>query len=207
MATTTDRPRGKESPPLAAPAAGPGSSTPAQAPSAPARASPGTRLRGALHLFGPLVAAAIGLLALVAVIVAVALGGGDTPATGAAELVPGNALIYVHLSTDASRQAVRQALAVSRRLPDSPLLLAAVTNRLGTLLSGSSNALVDFPTQVRPWLGKEAAFAVLDSTTASAGSLIVLDVRNRSRARDFLASQAAQPDGRFRGFALFRQPS
>lgn len=205
MATTSDRPRGAgtsgEQPPAGTPSrldVGPRWSR-------GARASRARRLRGGLYLFGPL---GLCVLVLVAAIVAVMVGGGESgPATGAARLVPGNALIYIHVSTDTSRPAVRQALAVTKRLPDSPLLFAAIDSRLGTLLSGSSNAPVDFATAIRPWLGSEAAFAVLDTTTSSAGSLTVLDVRRPARARRFVASVGAQPDGRFRGVALLRQPS
>lgn len=167
-----------------------------------------TRLKGMLFLFGPAAASCLALLAVAALIVALAVGGGEAgPATGAAELVPGNALIYAHLSTDPRRSAVRRGLVLSHRLPDSPLLFAAVTNRLDAILTGTSNPPVDFTTQVRPWLGNEAAFAVLDTPGSSAGSLIVLGVRNRSHANAFLASFGGQPDGRFRGVRLMRQPA
>lgn len=204
MATTTDRPP-EQSPIWTAPT--PGAQGPSQPP-APRPSRRATRLKGILFLFGPVAAAILALLAVVAVIVVLTVGGGEAgPATGAAELVPGNALIYAHLSTDGSRDASRRGLDLSHRLPDSPLLFAAVTTRLDAILSGSDTPPVDFASDVRPWLGKEAAFAVLDTAGSSAGSLIVLDVRNRSRARRFLASFGAQPDGRFRGLTLMRQPA
>ena len=50
--------------------------------------------------------------------------------------------------------------------------------RLSAIAGGGSSA--NFATDIRPWLGKEAAFALMNTTSSSAGSLIVLDVRNGS---------------------------
>jgi|SRR5579884_487195 len=124
------------------------------------------------------------------------------PATGAARLVPGDALLYLDVSTDPSRGPVQQAIRVARRLPDFPLGEAAVARRLDAILSGSSGTGVDFASQVRPWLGREAALALLNTSTSTAGSLIVLDVRNRARAERFIASDGLTPAGRYRGVAL-----
>jgi hypothetical protein len=151
-------------------------------------------------------------LSIVATVVAIALAlsvssGEAPPATGAANLVPANALLYLHVSTDGSRPAVRRALSLARRLPGSAPLAASLTGRLDAILSGSSGATVDFTGQVRPWLGREAAFAVLDTATATANSLIVLDVRHRRQAMAFLNRVGATPDGRYRGVPLWRQPS
>jgi Protein of unknown function (DUF3352) len=209
MATTTDRPHGRSpiwTPPPAQPDQS-APSAPAGRPAPPARSRRAARVNGILFGLGSAALATLGLLVVVAVILVLTLGGEAGPATGAAELVPGNALIYAHVSTDPSREAVRRGLAISRRLPDSPLLFAAVTNRLDAILTATDNPPVDFASQVRPWLGKEAAFAVLDTTGSSAGSLIVLDVRERARAGAFMASFGGEPDGRFRGVPLLRQPT
>jgi len=151
-------------------------------------------------------AGALALVLVLVVAVALSSGAGEPPpATGAVEVVPADALVYLHLSTDPTRPGVKRALALARRLPNFPLLSAALTTRLGTILSGSSGAGVDFGTQVRPWLGKEAAFALLNTPNSTAGSLIVLDVRNRARASEFLRSAGAAPDGTYHGVALLRQ--
>ncbi len=211
MATTTDRPRQKK-PAQLEPAAKP--PTPPQGPlwTRGPRGQPEPnrrrdRLLACLWLFGPAVVLLLGALAVIAVVLVLTFGGSGEapPATGAAQLVPGNALLYLHVSTDPSRPAVRRALVLSRRLTDSPLLFAAVTTRLDALLGGSAAAPIDFSTDVRPWLGNEAALAVLDTPGVSAGTLVVLDVRDREAARRFLARVGAQPDGRFRGVALFTQ--
>lgn len=170
---------------------------------------PRDRARACLYLFGPGIAVILGALAAVVIALLIALGGTgvEPPATGAAELVPGNALLYVHVSTDASRPAVRQALATSGRLPASSALFALVSSRLEGILGGSSSAGIDFARDIRPWLGKEAALAVLDTAGSSAGSLIVLDVRAPGAARRFLAGVGARPAGTYWGVRLLGEPS
>lgn len=138
-----------------------------------------------------LIAAALTLLIAAAAVALAFSGSGEAPpATGAAEVVPADVLAYVHLSTDTSRPAVRRAEALARRFPDYPLAYAAVINRLTAILGGGSGS-VEFATGIRPWLGKEAALALLDTSGASASSVIVLDVRDPARARRFVASAGA----------------
>jgi hypothetical protein len=153
------------------------------------------------------------LLALAALGVVLALasagwlalrGSGQAPpATGAAQLVPADALAYLHLSTDRSRGAAQAAGPLARRFPDYPLLYAAIVNRLDATLAGGG-AAIDFDRQVRPWLGAEAAVAMLGPT---APPTLVLDVRNRGRARAFLRSEGAAPAGNYDGAALLSYPS
>jgi hypothetical protein len=195
------------------------SATPPRAPEPPAPRPPvdesrpptsASRLLGGVYLLAPLFAALSAAFAIAAVVLAIVLnmGSGAAPAaTGAARLIPANALLYLHVSTDPSRPAVRQAIARARRFPGAPALFAGVTSRLDAILSGSSTNTVDFATDVRPWLGREAAFAVLNTPGGSAGTLIVLDVRDRSRAQAFLAEQGAAPDGSYRKVGLLREPS
>ncbi|MHB8656900.1 MAG: DUF3352 domain-containing protein [Solirubrobacteraceae bacterium] len=141
-------------------------------------------------------------LALVLVLALAARGGGQGPATGAAQLVPADALLYLHVSTDGARRAVRRALSVAARFPDLPLAEAAVQSRLAALSAGSST--VDFGRQIRPWLGREAAFALLNTTSSTAGSLVVLDVRDERAARAFVTGFGAVAAGRDRGVSLLR---
>ncbi len=154
---------------------------------------------------------AISLAIVAALVLWLALSDGvaePPPATGAAALVPADALLYVHLSTDPTRPAVKRAGALERRLPTAGLLGAALTARLDALLTGSSGAgSVVFASDVRPWLGKEAAFAVLDTPGDSAGSLIVLGVRRRALAAEFLATHGAAPGGSYDGVPLLDQGS
>jgi hypothetical protein len=149
-----------------------------------------------------LLAALAGVVLLVLLIVAVASGGASEqpPATGAAAVVPGDALAYVHVSIDSSRPAVKRASALAGKFPDYPLLRALVTNRLAAIAGGSRT--VDFSRQIRPWLGNEAALALLNTQTTTAGSLIVLDVRDHNRAQSFVDRVGARPAGSYRGTQL-----
>ena len=178
--------------------------------SARGRARRERRRLTALGLLSPLAAAIAAGLAIAAVVVAIVLAtssGPAPPATGAATLVPADALLYINVSTDPSRSAVRQAMTRVGRLSGAPLLLAGVADRLDAMLAGPGSGAVNFATDVRPWLGPEAAFAVLDTPGASAGTLVVLDVRNRPRARAFLSTHEAAAGGAYRGVQLLREAS
>lgn len=143
------------------------------------------------------------LLAVAAVAVALATSTGEAPpAIGAAAVVPGNALAYLHISTDPARPGVKRALAVAGRLPDYNLFSAEVVSRLTSIASGGSGS-VNFAHDVRPWLGKEVALALLDTPTSTAGSLVVLDVRDQAAARTFLQRAGASVSGSYRGVQLY----
>lgn len=171
-----------------------------------ASATPGRKVRRPrLLLAGSVVAvtAAGAVAAAVAAIVLLSSAASEpAPATGAAAIVPGDALAYVHESIDGARPAVKRALALSARFPAYPLLSAAVMGRIGAIAGGTGS--VDFATEIRPWLGREAALALLNTPTATAGSLIVLDVSDRRRAQAFLSRAGAFADGTHGGVRLLR---
>jgi hypothetical protein len=155
-----------------------------------------------------LLALALGALALGIVVAASRSGGADEgapPATGAAAVVPADALAYIHLSIDPGRLGVKRALALAARLPGFPLLGSALSARLSGITHGASP--VDYARDVRPWLGKEAALALLDTSTSTAGALIVLDVSDHARAQAFLSRIAVHRAGPYRGVELYRRGS
>jgi DNA-binding phage protein len=157
----------------------------------------------------PWALAAVAALALAAVLVAALVvlpGSTEPPATGAAGVVPGDALAYVHFSTDRTRPAVQDALRLGARFPTFPLLSGLVTSRLTALLAGAgaSSSSLAYRADVRPWLGQEAALAFLNTATSTAGSELVLDVRRPAAARRFLARARARSAGAYRGTALYR---
>jgi len=80
-----------------------------------------------------------------------------------------------------------------------------VIGRLDAILGGG--AALNYARDVRPWIGKEAALALLDTTSATAGSLIVLDVRDRSRAQALLQRAGATAAGSYRGIAIEGYPT
>lgn len=95
--------------------------------------------------------------------------GGSPPADEAADLVPGDALLYVHVSTDPDRDEDRELLRRLRKLPAFQPADAALE-------------------RARPWLGDEAAFAVTPR-----GTVAILAVRDKAAAREAL------PEARFFG--------
>jgi len=159
-------------------------------------------------------AAVIGLLGAAAIIALAAVlltgGGGDDGGRGGgpggtASVIPADALAAVDLTIDRRDPAVTQALEVAQRLPDFPVLGAAAVSRLGAVLGGGR--AVDFSTHVSPWLGGHVALALLNTTTSTAGSLIVVGVTDRGRARSFLRSVGATAQGSYRGHGLLRAPN
>ncbi len=76
---------------------------------------------------------------------------------------------------------------------------------MSAIVGGSSS--VDFATGIRPWLGKEAALALLDTQGASAPSLLVLDVSNRPRAQRFLTRAGAAAVAAYDGVRILGYPS
>lgn len=72
----------------------------------------------------------------VGVAAALVLGGGGSdahggpPADAAARLVPADALVYVHLSTDRDREATRRAADLASRFPSWPRLRDSLTQQL-----------------------------------------------------------------------------
>jgi hypothetical protein len=138
-----------------------------------------------------LLGAAVGLVLLATVLIGG--GGAGGPATGAAAIVPSDALAYVHVSTDRGRPEVDRALATVEKFPSFPLASAALLTRIGV---GTP------PAQLNQWLGRDAAFAELDT-----GPLVVLDQRNPAAARRALTSAGAVSAGKYRGHQLLRVPT
>ncbi len=147
-----------------------------------------------------LAGAALALLALAIVAVVVVLtGGGRGPAIAqdAATLVPADSLVYVHVSTDTGRRAVRDAQRLGSGFPSYERLRRQVLDRLA--VAGD----------VRPWLGDEAALALTGGSGGTAGSLVLLSVRDVAKAKAFLAEGARKsgPGKRYKGVTLDRYGS
>ncbi len=145
---------------------------------------------------------AAALLIAAAVAIGLALTGTTPPATGAAALVPGDALAYVHLSTDPSRSAVKQAQGLGKRFPGYPLFSAGVETRLSAIAGGGRSG-IEYQRDIQPWLGKEAALALLNTTGSTAGSELILGVKQRAAAQSFLTGAGALPAGAYRGTTLY----
>jgi hypothetical protein len=113
--------------------------------------------------------------------------------------------VYIDVSLHRGHPEVAQALAVARRFPDFPVAYAGAVTRLGAIISGGRS--VDFGTQISPWLGGDVALALLNTSTSTAGSLVVLNVTNPAKARSFVRSAGATSHGSYRGRALLAYPN
>jgi Protein of unknown function (DUF3352) len=176
----------------------------------PQRSLPSRPNRTPRHYIRRRLALAAGVLtAVLAIAVALVLltGGSGVmpPATGAATVVPANALAYVSLSTDPGRPSVSDARKMAARFPDWPLLETAALNRLRSVVAGTGSA--DFTTQIRPWLGKQASLALIAGPNGTAQSLVVLEVAHAARARAFLERAGASVAGSYDGSRIMAYPS
>lgn len=146
-------------------------------------------------------AAAAAVLVVVAVVVVLLVrgGGSDAPiADEAATLVPSDALVYVHVSTDGDRGAVKDAQDLAGSFDSYERLRDAVLSRLAVGGGGQGS--------VSPWLGDEAALALLGPQGETAGSLVLLSVRDRKKAEAFVAEGARRsgPPRTYKGVTLAR---
>ena len=126
----------------------------------------------------------LGLAALVvlAVVALRTVGGGDEPPQSRAdELVPEATLVFASLSTDGDRDAVQRAAELAGRFGAYDRARDALLQRLAGAEKG-----VDAERDVAPWLGDEAAFALIDTGQSAAGSLVAVEVTDEDRARTFL---------------------
>jgi hypothetical protein len=146
------------------------------------------------------------LIAVAAVLVTGSGGAGSaTAASAATRLIPSDALAYLNLQLGRGRPEVDQALRVAGRLPDFPLLEGQVLSRLSQVVAGGR--VLDTATDISPWVGDEAAIALLDTTTSTAGSLVLLRVDDAARAERFIRGQGATPAGSYRGVPLLGYPN
>jgi hypothetical protein len=127
---------------------------------------------------------AAALIAIFLVVVAVAEKGGGHTAVRvdhAVRLVPADALLYVHADVDRGSEQWKLGTQLSKRLP----LLAQLRARLLRSLT-RGRAAIDLEREVYPWLGREAALALLPSPGGTARSLVLLGLSDPELARAFL---------------------
>lgn len=134
-----------------------------------------------LHL---LIAAAAGVLVGIVAALLLLGGGGDDdapPAAATAKLVPASALVYAHLSTDGEREGTAQALEIARGFPGWDALRDRTVRQL--VAAGRNGAQA---AGITPFLGDEAALALTDRGTETAGSLVMLQVTDSAAANRYL---------------------
>lgn len=111
------------------------------------------------------------------------------PGDDAIKIVPRNAYVYLHVNLDRGSDQYEKAAKLAAGFPGFPALRATVLGRL----AGSSTRSLDFAEDVRPWLGGEAAFALIPSSRGVAGSVIIVETEDRSGATRFLDRIAGTP--------------
>lgn len=116
------------------------------------------------------------LSATSAALLLVGCGGSDGPApppADATKLVPRDALVYVHLSTDTGRGPTADAARQARRFSGFAGLRDSIVRRLQ-----APGCKVPFDK------GREAAVALLDSRSGVAGSLVIVDSGDDAKEAD-----------------------
>jgi len=132
-------------------------------------------------------ALAVAIVAVLAIVLLRGLGGGGAPSEDAARLAPAGTLVFAHASTDGDRDAVRAAEDLLERFDAYEPQRDAILRRL----SGAERPTA--PRDVRPWLGDEAALALVDAGQETAGSLVLIEVEDRAAAQRFLDRNPRQP--------------
>jgi hypothetical protein len=156
-------------------------------------------LVGAYRRRRALAIVAAGLVVVIVVLLLRSCGNAAPPAEGAAKLVPARVLAWIHLSTDSSRDGVQRALDLARRFPGYP---RARDGLLARLASGTQP--VRYDRDLRPWLGGEVGLALLDTTSQTAGTLIVAAVADRAKADAYVRRAGQSSTISYRGVTIRR---
>lgn len=117
--------------------------------------------------------AALGVLAASSFGLGVFVAPKSPPPDRAARLVPADALLYVHASTKPGREQDQRLLALAERFASFRALRDRAIRAAGGL---------DPARDIRPWLGDEAALALLPSDGARPDPLLIAAVRDRPKA-------------------------
>jgi Protein of unknown function (DUF3352) len=113
--------------------------------------------------------------------------GGDEcpPEDEAIGLVPGDSIAYAHLDTDPGTEQYEHAASLAERLP-------TVTEQLLARLPTPRGPSIDYTRDVEPWLGGEAALAVVPAGSGNAKPALLLEVGDEARAGRFVDDLAGR---------------
>ncbi len=119
--------------------------------------------------------------------------GGDycAPGDDAASLVPAEALAYIHVDADVDTREYEAAADVAERIP---LFSGQLLERTLRLLPGPPIGTAAFEDEVRPWLGGEAALAVLVGPTGAPAPIALLEVDDADAAADYAKGVTTAPE-------------
>lgn len=145
-----------------------------------------TRQRVAAALAVAVVAAAIWFAAVPNLPCQFPAGDACPPADDAVEIVPGDALAYVHANVDPETEQFAAARELGARLP-------ALSGQI-LALAGAPLALpLDFEQRVRPWLGGEIALAVVPGEGGRPERVLLFEVDDPEGAQAYVEQTASGP--------------
>jgi hypothetical protein len=113
--------------------------------------------------------------------------GGDScpPADDAADLVPGEALVYLHANVDPDSEQYEQAAALADRVP-------TIVQQLIAALPGLDETAIDYRRDVAPWLEGEAAATVLSAGGERVEQALLLEIGDEQGAQRFAEQLTGQ---------------
>lgn len=157
---------------------------------------------------GGLAAASAALIWFVIVPVApcwVPAGDRCAPGNDAIDLVPADAVAYLHINLDPETDQGEAAVDLSRRIPD---LIRAVTggrDEAGVVSAGIVEGLIgrriDYRADVLPWSRGEIAIALLGSG-ASVEPVLIVEVEDRGGAEEFATGFGDGEESEYEGTTL-----
>jgi Protein of unknown function (DUF3352) len=152
-------------------------------------------IQGRRRLVAALGSAVVLILILAAAVPALPceLPGGDScpPPEDSEEFVPSNAVLYAHVNLDRSSEQYERAADVAASLPT---ITGEIVRRAVAQIPGPGGGPPAFARDIEPWLGDEAALAVLPGGEGEHGSQVVLlEIGDPEGATEFAAQVASGP--------------
>jgi hypothetical protein len=143
------------------------------------------------------VAAAVWFLAVPALPCELPAGERCPPADDAADLVPGDALVYLHANVDPDTEQYERAATVASRVP-------TVVEQIVASLPGLGETSIDYRRDVVPWLDGEVASAVLDAGDERLDQAMLFEIGDDRGAERFAAQLVGEPAGteEYRGVSI-----
>jgi hypothetical protein len=114
-------------------------------------------------------------------------GDGCPPSDDSIHLVPDDALGYVHVNVDPDTEQYAQATVIADRIPT---ITKQLTSRLLARVPGPTGGPPDFARDIEPWLGGQAALAIVPAGGRAAEEVQLLQVGDDDEAERFADSVA-----------------
>ncbi len=120
--------------------------------------------------------------------------GGDScpPPDDAQELVPADALAYVHTNLDPDTEQYEGASEIAGLVPN---LTSQLVGRAAATLPGADSIVPEFERDIRPWFGGEAAIVIVGSDAGAPEQVVLLEVADTADASDLAGDFAAELAG------------